>query len=357
MLKILLFPLALLYGIAVYFRNYLFDIGVLKSKKFDQATICVGNLTVGGTGKTPHIEYLIKLLQKDFSIATLSRGYKRKTKGFIVANESSSATHIGDEPFQMFSKFPNITVSVDEDRVRGINGLNSLYPNLDVILLDDAFQHRYVSPGISILLTDFKNLVTRDIFLPAGRLRDSIKQIKRADIVIVTKCPEKIEKIDIQNFREELKLSVKQDLYFSKIKYGDIKPVFDKSLGIIDQSEDTKITALAGIANPKPMLEHLEKSYTITNKIILPDHYHFSEKKIRAIFESFSQIRAKAKIIVTTEKDASRLRSLSNLPDEIKKYFYFLPIEVEFLYGAEEFNDKIYSYVRKSERNGSLHRE
>lgn len=349
MLKILLSPLALLYGIAVYVRNFLFDIGLLKSTSFTKPTICVGNLTVGGTGKTPHIEYLIRLLTNNYKIATLSRGYKRKTKGFKVADAGCTAAQIGDEPFQIFSKFSEIIVSVDENRVRGINNLNQLHPNLDVILLDDAFQHRYVKPGLSILLTDFNNLVSRDLFLPAGTLRDSITQIKRADIVIITKCPQNLELDKIRSIKSELRIKANQSLFFTKLNYGELKPVFDNTSGQINQSEDLAVFAVAGIANPKPFILHLESRFVLKNRIILPDHYHFSEKKIRAIFESFSQIHGVSKAIVTTEKDASRLKQFSNLPDELKKHFYYIPIEVEFLDDSnEEFNDKIYSYVAKS---------
>lgn len=349
MLKILLAPFALLYGIAIYVRNFLFDISFLKSTSFNKAIICVGNLTIGGTGKTPHIEYLIRLLEQKNKVATLSRGYKRKTKGFHIADQESSALQIGDEPYQIFKKFPNIIVSVDEKRVRGIENLLKIDPNIDVILLDDAFQHRYVKPGFSILLVDYNNLVTRDYFIPLGTLRDSVSQLSRADAVIVTKCPDSLKPIDQQKISEELKISSHQNIYFSKLIYGELIPVFSDNTDKVSLTHENKVMAVAGIANPKPFFNHLMSKYTVDKTIALADHFHFTEKKIKAIFDSFSQIKTEKKIIITTEKDASRLLGFSNLPSEIKKYFYYIPIEIEFLDNLEEdFNKKIKAYVREN---------
>jgi tetraacyldisaccharide 4'-kinase len=356
MYKLLLAPLAFLYGFVVYVRNYLFDIKVLKSTSFNLPVICIGNLTVGGTGKTPHVEYLISELESNFKLATLSRGYKRKTKGFILANETSNALQIGDEPFQIFLKFPKVTVAVDENRVRGINNLINLQPDIDIILLDDAFQHRYVKPGISILLVDYNNLVTKDYFLPLGRLRDSVSQLHRADMVIVTKCPDDMKPIDQRIVTKELNLFPYQNIYFTKLKYGELKPVFTDSVYDKKVLADCSTFAVAGIANPTPFFNHLEKKSTLVNTISLPDHFNFTEKKIKAIFDNFSGVTEKNKLIVTTEKDAMRLRGFNDLSTDIKQSLYYIPIEIEFLNElAEDFNKKIRAYVRKSKRNNSLH--
>jgi tetraacyldisaccharide 4'-kinase len=356
MYKILLAPLAMLYGLVIYVRNYLFDIGILKSVSFNRAVICIGNLTVGGTGKTPHIEYLVSLLRNDFKISTLSRGYKRKTKGFLLANQQSNASQIGDEPFQIFSKFANIKVAVDEKRVRGINSLLELHPDIEVVLLDDAFQHRYVKPGLSILLVDYNNLVTKDFFLPLGTLRDSVSQLHRADIVIVTKCPVNMKPIDQRIVSKELNLYPYQNIYFTKLKYGDLRPVFSENLTEIKVERNLVTHAVAGIANPTPFFDYLNQKTKLINTLALTDHYNFTEKKIKAIFEKFSIASNDKRIIVTTEKDAMRLKAFNGLPAEIKQSLYYIPIEIEFLNGlADDFNNKIRTYVRKSKRNHGLH--
>ena len=356
MLKIFLAPLALLYGIAVYVRNYLFDIGILKTTSFNRATICVGNLTVGGTGKTPHTEYLVELLKEDNKIATLSRGYKRKTKGFILADNTCNACTIGDEPYQMYNKNPDIAVAVDEKRVRGIKTLIDKIPDIEVIILDDAFQHRYVKPGYSILLVDYNNLITNDYFLPLGKLRDSLNQKHRADTVIVTKCPPNMKPIGQRILTKELNLLPYQNIYFTTMVYGDLAPVYSDNKSALTLSKEISIYALAGIANPIPFFNFLKSNTNLIKTSALPDHFHFTEKKIYAIFDEFSKINADKKIIVTTEKDASRLKALENLDNDIKKCFYYIPIKVKFLDGNEvDFNNKIQSYVRKSKRNHSLH--
>jgi tetraacyldisaccharide 4'-kinase len=353
-LRILLIPITLLYGAAIYVRNFLFDIGIKKSTSFSRAVICIGNLTVGGTGKTPHTEHLINLLKDDFNVATLSRGYKRKTKGFILASSSSTASDIGDEPMQMLTKFPGISVAVDEQRVRGVETLLQQKPNTNVILLDDAFQHRYVKPGFSILLTDYNNLIYKDFFLPTGTLRDSFAQRKRASLVLVTKCPANLHSNEQLKIIKKLKLKPNQQVFFTTYRYGSLKPIFESGT---KPGKPITVTALAGIANPKPFFRHLKANYSIINTIQLPDHYRFTEKKIRAIFESFSSLRKDTThIVITTEKDAARIKEFINLPDAIKSAFFYIPIEVEFLDDKEnEYNSKILKYVGKSKRNNSLH--
>ncbi|MDD2277644.1 MAG: tetraacyldisaccharide 4'-kinase [Bacteroidales bacterium] len=356
MLKHLLWPLALLYGFAVKLRNALFNIGILKSVYFSK-TICVGNLTVGGTGKTPLTEHLIKLIKPTSKVATLSRGYKRKTKGFILANERCNASTIGDEPYQIFSKFSDITVAVDENRVRGINTLRDINPQLDTIILDDAFQHRYVKAGLNILLTDYSNLIYSDFFLPVGRLRDSFSERKRADMVVVTKCPHNLSIEKQSEIKSKLRLKQNQEIYFSAIQYGNIQPIFNNSgASNLSLSPNLTVVAVAGIANPKPFFNYLSQHANCNDTLPLTDHFNFTEKKIRTIFEQFSQIQHESKAIITTEKDASRLRGFSDLPNEIKGYFYYLPIEVVFLGTSnEEFNHKIQSYVRENKADKSLH--
>jgi len=356
MLKHLLWPFALLYGFAVKLRNALFNVGVLKSTFFSR-TICVGNLTVGGTGKTPHTEYLINLIKPHTSVALLSRGYKRKSKGFVLANQNSSASAIGDEPYQIFSKFPNIAVAVDGDRVNGIETLRRIKPEIDIIVLDDAFQHRYAKAEVNILLTDYSNLIHSDFFLPVGKLRDSFTERKRANMVVVTKCPTTLAEAKQQEIRRNLKLQPHQMLFFSTLTYGSIKPVFPEvHSDNATLSKSLNTLAVAGIANPKPFFDYLANESTLSQSISLPDHFNFSEKKIRAIFERFLQIREDSKVIVTTEKDASRLREFSHLPSQIKMCFYYLPIEVTFLDESKnEFNNKIQEYVRNTKANNGLH--
>ncbi|MDX9847900.1 MAG: tetraacyldisaccharide 4'-kinase [Tenuifilaceae bacterium] len=356
--RFLLAPLSLLYGIAVYARNWLFDVGFLESHSFSTPTICVGNLTVGGTGKTPHTEHLVKSLHNDFSVATLSRGYKRRTKGFLMATQASNAHDIGDEPMQIKLKFPETTVAVDENRVRGINNLLQINPNIDVILLDDAYQHRYVKAGLNILLTDYSNLIYSDYLLPMGRLRDSIVQKRRANTVIVTKCPKSLDQAAQNKIAKKLNLSEKQELYFTTLQYGSLEPVFDE----IDTDENSisncQIMALAGIANPKPFFKYLEKEHAVCKIMHYPDHYHFTETKIKAIFEKFSKHPNKPVAIVTTEKDAARIKVFNNLPTEIRSVFYYIPIEVDFLNAqGNDFNNKLHEYVRKSKRNNGIHSE
>ena len=358
MIRLFLAPFSLLYGIAIYIRNFMFDIGLIKSKSYSNAIICVGNLTVGGTGKTPHIEYIIKLLSPHFKVAMLSRGYKRKTSGFLLANSNDSATDIGDEPLQIFNKFPDITVAVDEKRVNGINQLLSTKPNLSVILLDDAFQHRHLKPGLSILLTDYNNPIYNDYFLPMGKLRDSFKERVRAQIVIVTKCPKNLSSIEQGKVIKSLKLKENQPVYFSTFTYQQPKPVFEDTEFHPDSLKMANCIALAGIANPKPFFNYVKNWFTVNSCITLPDHYQFTEKKIKAIFEKKSNNKGNPEFIITTEKDATRLQDFNQLPNSIKKALLFIPIEVEFLNDkGNEFNHKIIQYVKESTRNNGIYTE
>jgi len=351
-----LLPLSYLFGSVVGFRNRLFDWGVLRSESFDVPIICVGNLTVGGTGKTPHTEYLVSILHKKFNVAVLSRGYKRKTRGFLLADESSGVREIGDEPFQIKNKFPHITVAVDEKRRRGIHRLLQINPLIDVIILDDAFQHRYVKPGLSILLMDYTRKIYEDQLLPAGRLREPLSSKERANIMIVTKCPTETKPIDIRIVSKYLTLRPHQQLYFSTIQYGEIFPVFDKSasgrpLPDLDK-ENEAVLLVTGIASTRKLKQDLSQFAVALEEINFPDHHNFVQKDIEHIEKVFSQIAAKKKIILVTEKDAVRLQQLPFVTDFLKDNLFYLPIQVDFLDNrAAEFNQKIYDYVKNNKRN------
>lgn len=253
-----LWPVSMLYGIGASIRNKLFDWGMLRSRSFPFPLICIGNLTVGGTGKTPHTEYLIRLLKKEFKVAALSRGYKRETKGFVLASSSSTAAEIGDEPFQMARKFPDITVAVDADRCEGINLIQEKCPATEVILLDDAFQHRYVTPGLSVLLTDYNRPIYEDQLLPAGRLRETRNGKKRADMIIVTKCPAGLSDTEQESIKRKLQPHSGQKVLFTTMKYGKLQPLFanaaERSLDSLKKQEE--ILLLTGIASPDGLAKH-----------------------------------------------------------------------------------------------------
>ncbi|KAA6352384.1 Tetraacyldisaccharide 4'-kinase [termite gut metagenome] len=360
-----LYPASFLYGTVVYLRNKLFDWNILQSKSYDIPVICVGNIAVGGTGKTPHIEYLIKLLRHEFNVAVLSRGYKRKTKGYILAGSQSNAQNIGDEPYQIKRKFPEVCVAVDEDRRHGINNLCGLKnQGIDVVLLDDAFQHRYIQAGINILLTDYHRLFVDDALLPAGRLRESVSGKNRAHIVIVTKCPQNIQSADYTIVAKRIGLYPCQQLYFSTFEYGDLIPVFPdnqvhdrRSLETVSVEES--ILLITGIASPVTMIEELKRYTRKIDILSFADHHDFSAKDIATIHQRFGNLDDnKGKIIITTEKDAARLISCPEIADEVKSRMYVLPIEVKFLKGQQNmFNKQIIDHVGKYKRNGFLYKK
>lgn len=355
-----LYPISFLYGIGVSFRNRLFDWGILRSKSFDVPIICIGNIAAGGTGKTPHTEYLIKLLQDEATIAMLSRGYKRHTKGYVLATPQDTAQTIGDEPYQVKTKFPNIHVAVDEDRCRGIEQLCKIKsPEVEVVLLDDAFQHRYVQVGINILLTDYYRLFCDDALLPAGRLRESAQAKHRATIVVVTKCPPDIKPIDYNIIAKRLDLYPYQQLFFSSFKYGSLQPVFpawgasQRELSTLAKEE--KILLLTGIASPIALVNELERYTSQIDLLTFDDHHEFSKKDIKLLKERFDKLGDDPKIIITTEKDATRLINHPTMDDELKRHIYALPIEVEILQNQQDmFNQQITGYVRKNKRNSIL---
>ena len=354
-------PLSWFYGIGVKFRNMLFDTGILKSHAYSTPVISVGNITVGGTGKTPHVEYLIRLLKDKMNVAMLSRGYKRKTKGFVLANNNSCCSDIGDEPYQIHHKFPDITVAVDKKRTRGIEKLTGgeAGKDIDAIILDDAFQHRYVKPGINILLVDYHRLIIYDELLPSGRLREPVKSKDRADIVIVTKCPEDLKPMEFRVLTKAMNLYAYQQLYFSTHAYERLQPLFPKQAtaigdGSLDTLKDTNVLLLTGIASPKQVQNDLQSRTASLQLLAFSDHHDFKAKDISRINEAFSALST-PRLIITTEKDASRLREVDGLSDEVKKHLFALPIRIKFLLDQEEqFNQSIIGYVRKNSRNSIL---
>lgn len=359
-IQFLLIVPSLLYRIAVGTRNKLYNMGILKSQQFDIPVISIGNITVGGTGKTPHTEHILSVLSDKMKVGMLSRGYMRKTKGFVPGDERATSLTIGDEPFQIKTKFKSVMVAVDKWRVRGIETMLQLPggDELGAIVLDDAFQHRKVVPGISILITDFSRLFTKDCMLPRGNLREPAFNKKRAHIVIVSKCPENARPIDFRIITKELNLFPYQTLYFTKYEYEDLKPVFGDDNKLILSKKDLKgydVLLVTGIVSPQYLQEYLEKYAAHIQPINYGDHHDFSKSDLLHIEKKFEAIENKNKIIITTEKDAARLLSNPDVPEVIKESLYCMPIKVAFLFDQEKnFNTKILDYVRKNKRNGGL---
>ena len=351
-----LLPLSWLYGLGVKFRNMLFEIGILHSESFDVPVISVGNITVGGTGKTPHVEYLIELLKDKTKVAVLSRGYKRRTRGFVIADDNATAKTIGDEPLQMKRKYgDDITVAVDRKRCHGIRQLTSDEDGIDVILLDDAFQHRYVKPGVNILLVDYHRLIIYDKLLPAGRLREPLSGKNRADIVIVTKCPHDLKPMEFRVITKAMNLYPFQRLFFTCLEYRNITPVFGSGEQSIDSiGKDCHILLLTGIASPQQMIEDLSPRCPHITPLTFGDHHTFTSSDVARINNEFAAL-PHPKMIITTEKDATRLIAVEGLSEEVRGAMFALPVKIRFMLGQEEsFNEKIIGYVRKNSRNSIL---
>lgn len=340
--KALLLPFSLLYGLGGWARNKLFDMRLLPSVSFDIPVVSVGNLSAGGTGKTPHIEYLIRLLKPYHKgLATLSRGYGRKTQGYLMASGNCSSAEIGDEPCQFVRKFPEIYVAVDERRVHGIRRLLLETPPAGLVLLDDAYQHRYVKPGLNILLTDYFQPYFKDRVLPSGMLREFRSGARRADIIIVTKCPPVLAPIDRKNYIRNLKPAAHQRIYFSRIGYGPLQPFFPENTPpCADIKKVSSILLFAGIANMYPLEEHIRRCCTYLETMRFPDHHRYTSKEVMEIRERFTNIVGTNKILVTTEKDCMRLEdpalagAIRDLP------LYYQPIEVEFFNEDKTWFDK-----------------
>ncbi len=332
LLRKIFFPFVPVYYLVSSLRNKLYDLNVLKSKAYNSAIICVGNLSVGGTGKTPMIEYLIGLLKNNQSIATLSRGYKRQTSGFLLANSDTKVEELGDEPFQFRNKFHDILVAVDEDRQNGIEQLLALNNPPDVILLDDGFQHRKVKAGLSILLTQYNKLYVNDLVLPTGDLRESKSGAKRADIIIVTKCPKDLRDVKKEEIRNKLKLDSNQKLFFSVISYNDTIYNLKNSIPI-ENLASVHFTLITGIADSRPLIDHLNAKGLTFDHLNFKDHHNFNEKDINKF--------GNQELILTTEKDYMRLKDKLD-----SSKLYYLPIITEFLNGGD-FNKMIKQYVLK----------
>lgn len=352
-------PLSWLYGIGVDLRNWLFNRKILKQHTFDIPVICVGNLTVGGTGKTPHIEYLIRLLTPRYKVAVLSRGYKRKSKGFLIVDTDSKVQDVGDEPLQIKQKFPNTLVVVDKNRVSAIQKILSIEKSErpDVILLDDGFQHRHVLPSLSILLVDSNRPVFEDKLLPAGLLREPLKGKDRASIVMVTKCDPDMQPIDFRIYTNGLDLFRYQKLFFTTLDYDSVKPVFPdiqpESI-MLNELRKKHLFLVTGIASPAPLVDKLEhKTYNLYTKFF-PDHHMFTKEDIQAVRQMVESVDDDNKMIITTEKDATRFRALPFLDDELKKILYYIPVRVTFVDDTERnsFNHKILEHVRNHQTNG-----
>jgi tetraacyldisaccharide 4'-kinase len=333
LLRKILFPFAILYGFITTIRNFLFDKGILKSTSFDIPVIAVGNLSVGGTGKTPQIEYLIRLLSDRYKVATLSRGYKRKSEGFILADSTSNAEILGDEPFQFYQKFPNIQVAVDANRTNGITELLSQKEKPQIILLDDAYQHRKVKAGFYILLTSFDDLYADDFILPTGNLRESRSGANRANIVVVTKCPKDLSAQKQEEIRLKLKLSSTQQFYFTFIDYDDA--IYGKENKIeVNEIKDEPKLLLAGIAKPTPFFDYLKNEND--ECLTFPDHHNFSDSDLDLI-----QSKAQSKKIITTEKDYVRLKD-----SKLVSQLYYLPIKSTFIQNQQNFDAAVLEYVK-----------
>ena len=341
--RVLLLPFALVYGLVINIRNYLYNKQYLRSAQFGLPLICVGNLAVGGTGKSPMVEYLIDLLQPYFSIATLSRGYKRKTRGYALASESTTALDIGDEPMQFHIKYPQLTVAVGEERIVAIPQLLHDRPGTQAIILDDAFQHRAITAGLNILLTEYSNLFTRDYFLPTGDLRDQRSSYKRAELVVVTKCPVDLTEEEKRKIIAEINPGKEQQVYFTTIEYGI--PYHITSHENKQITGDDEVLLVCGIANPKPLKQYLDDQAATYYQLDYRDHHIFSIDDLKDIQKKYMQINAAQKLILTTEKDAVRLikfsKEMSDLP------LYVLPIRHRFLFNeAEQFNRTVVDFIQ-----------
>ncbi len=361
MAKFLLYPLSWLYGIGVSIRNQMYDLNLLKSREFDVPVISIGNITVGGTGKTPHVEYLVNLLKEKFEVATLSRGYKRKTSGFRIVETGSTAIEVGDEPLQIKNKFPGVTVAVCENRVVGAEKLLSLSNEIipDVLLLDDAFQHRRITPGINILLIDYNRQIKKDMLLPVGRLRESATQMRRANIIIFTKCPTEITPITRRILMKDVGLMPYQELYFTTLIYEKLRPVFDgeKLTDSFYKEKDFSLLVVTGIAFPKLVHNYIKQFSNRMEVLEFPDHHNYTSENILSVSQKFESINSENKIIVTTEKDAMRLKDREDLTDDFKAALYYLPIKVKFLDDeGKSFNKKILNYVGENKSNRELHK-
>ena len=348
-MRILLLPISFLYHIVLSIRHKLYDWHFLKTTRFEKPVICVGNLNLGGTGKTPHTEYLIQLLKDDYRVATLSRGYGRNTKGFKLADAQCTYEDLGDEPMQYFKKFPEIKVAVDEDRVDGVRKLITSQFTPEVILLDDAFQHRKIMAGLNVLLTEFQHLYTNDSLFPAGTLRDVKTAARHAQIIVVSKAPKDLDESSEAEIIAQLKPRPKQKVFFSYLEYDDLQPLNTTAEGFDAESTDS-VLLFCGIAHPKPLIDRLKQQHKHLEVMTFADHHAFTENDVQNILGRFAQLESEKKIIVTTEKDAARLTNSPYLCQFEIAPMYDLPVSVRF-HDEAKFNEEILDYVRQNQNH------
>ena len=352
-LKVLLIPFSFLYGVIMWIRNKVYDKGIYAGIEFSVPIISVGNLSTGGTGKTPHIEYLINLLNYEYNVATMSRGYKRRSRGFLIANDSSTAADIGDEPMQFHVKHPEIIVSVCEERMIGIPELMRRHPEIDVLLLDDAYQHRSVKPGVNILITDYNKPFYDDYILPFGSLRESRSAYKRANIIIVSKCPSELSKEEESNIRAKIKPLAHQQLFFSRIKYHSALSFLNLEPYALQSNQHAIL--VSGIAKPEHLLKYLKSQVADVHLLNFPDHHYFSSFDLSEIKKTYENWEVENKVIVTTEKDATRLRLHL---EELKSWNFIIliiPIQIQFLKDESTFYQSIQSYIDKERSENILY--
>ena len=341
-LRLLLFPVSLVAGLYITLRNWFYDRGWLKTTTFNLPLICVGNLSMGGTGKSPMTEYLLRLLTPQYTMAVLSRGYKRKTKGYLLAGQNTTALEIGDEPMQFYKKFPELAVAVGEERIEAIPQLLHDRPETRAVILDDAFQHKAIEAGLNIVLTDFSNPYWHDTYLPTGELRDNRKSAARAQIIIVTKCPSDLSDTIRTNFIRRIRPKSGQQVFFTTIDYG--KPYHIISRQEAELTKDMELLLVCGIANPVPLKKHLEETVEFYIEKNYNDHHIFTIDDWNEIVEKFNNLEGNKKIILTTEKDAVRLEKFGTLLTQIP--LYVMPITHRFLFGEQQtFDVKIIEFI------------
>lgn len=348
----------MLYGLVVAVRNFLYNKGILPSKEYDIPVICVGNLAAGGTGKTTHVDYLVSLLKPHFRVAVLSRGYKRASRGFRIVTAIDTVAMAGDEPLQLAMKHGDITVAVDRNRNNGIAEIERQRPGTEVIIMDDGFQHRSVTPGISVVLTEYSNLYISDCLLPCGMLREHRSNIRRADIILVTKTPATLSPMDRRITFRNIGKYPYQELYFTTLKYGRPVPVFPekaRSIADIGDAKGSEVLLVTGIANPAPLVDYIKSFAAEVHLAAFPDHHPFTVAEIERLKPKAQTGNDRQLFIFTTEKDAIRLRMAEGLPDWFTSSVWYLPVEAEFLNNdTEEFNNYIIKYVRKNKGNSRL---
>lgn len=348
--RLLLYPFSLIYGCIVTIRNWFFDVGILKSTSYNLPVISVGNLTVGGTGKTPLTELIIRHLEADYRCALLSRGYGRTTRGVIVADDAVDYRNIGDEPMQIKNKFKNLTVVVAEKRCEGMFTLLNQVNSPDVVILDDAFQHRYVKPGLSIVVMDYHRPVWNDLTLPAGNLREPVQGLKRADIFVVNKCPVTLSQQEADYIQRKLKIRENGVLFFSKIEYGEPTPLVAQENSFIEQikSRNRSLIVMAGIGNPEPFFKMAESFNVPLKRIMFPDHHDFNISDLRAMEALCFDNKDGEPLLLTTEKDAIRLSSSAGISERLLRNVWYIPINLKFMFDAQSrFENRITEYIKQ----------